>query len=184
MNRASISTLIAFLALLSMLPLHVSAARSAPDDTAPPSPVLVYEVRRDAVVLAISNNVEIRQAAADWLEQAGGLSHKFRVGTDSGIGIRIPFVPLLPVRLHGLTFECKELLVLVPGASSPKQNPQLLAFSAEDRLYVFDCSYPALRPFLEKHGLLRFLSSPEVRDQPSFLGSSTPPKARPCPSQS
>ncbi|WP_054973924.1 hypothetical protein [Paenibacillus sp. A3] len=183
MNRAGISLLV-FLAWLTMLPLSGAASRSAPDDAAAPSPVLVYEVRRDAVVLAISNKAEIRQAAAGWLEQAGGLSGKFRVGTDSGIVIRIPFVPLLPVRLYDLTFQCKELLVLVPEISSPKQNPQLLAFSAEDRLYVFDCSYPALRPFLEKHGLLRFLSSPEAKVQPSFLGPSIPPKARPYPSQS
>lgn len=150
------TTLWAVIALLLLLPALGAAtapnSNSVPQQESAPSPVLIYDVRQDKVAQAIPNTAELRQEAADWFQRVGGLSGRFSVGANSGIVIRVPFQPPLPVTKAGLSFQCKELFVILPSHEE-KENPQLLAFSAEDKTFVFECSYQEFEPFLKKYNI-------------------------------
>ncbi|ALS23805.1 MULTISPECIES: hypothetical protein [Paenibacillus] len=150
------TTLWAVIALLLMLPMLGAAV--APNSNAGsqqesvPAPVLIYDVKQDKVVQAIPNTAELRQEASDWFQRVGGLSGRFSVGANSGIVIRVPFQPPLPVTKAGLSFQCKELFVILPSHEE-KESPQLLAFSTEDKTFVFECSYQVFEPFLKKYNI-------------------------------
>lgn len=145
----------AIIALLLLLPVLGAAAFPNPkpgSEQESASPVLIYDVRQDKVTQSIPNTAELRQDAANWFQRVGGLSGRFSVGANSGIVIRVPFQPPLPVTKAGLTFQCKELFAILPSHEE-KESPQLLAFSAEDKTFVFECSYKEFEPFLKKYNI-------------------------------
>ncbi|MBP1157092.1 MULTISPECIES: hypothetical protein [unclassified Paenibacillus] len=149
-NHASIPwAVIALLLLLPVLGAAVPPSSNPQQESASP-PVLIYNVQQDKVTQSIPNTGELRRDAADWFQRVGGLSGRFSVGANSGIVIRVPFQPPLPVTKAGLSFQCKELFAILPSHEE-KENPQLLAFSAEDKTFVFECSYNDIEPFLKKY---------------------------------
>lgn len=149
-----IQTIWALTALLLLLPVLGAALPPNPDagrqQEAAPPPALIYDVEQDKVIRALPNTAELRREAAAWLEHAGGLSGRLRVGANSGIVLRVPFHPPLNVAKTGLSFQCKELLAILPRPGQ-KESPQLLAFSAEDQTFVFECTYEEFETFLKKN---------------------------------
>ncbi|CAG7650605.1 hypothetical protein PAESOLCIP111_06118 [Paenibacillus solanacearum] len=118
-------------------------------------PMLIYDVKQEKVVGAIPNSEDIRREAEGWLKKAKSITPKVKIGYDNGIIIRIPFEPALPVSQAGLSFQCRDLFVVIP--SEKKQNPQLLAFSTEDQTYIYEGNMKAIKPFLEKYDLMHWL---------------------------
>ncbi|MFC6231510.1 hypothetical protein ACFQI7_27195 [Paenibacillus allorhizosphaerae] len=152
--------LFAALSLIAVVALPVPAFAFVSPDQKPAAeqaekPVLIYDVRQEKVVGAIPNSAAIRQEAEGWLKQAKTISPKAKIGYDTGIIIRIPFEPALSVSQAGLSFQCRDLFLIIP--SEKKQNPQLLAFSTEDQTYIYEGNLKTIKPFLEKYDLMHWL---------------------------
>ncbi|TVY05544.1 hypothetical protein [Paenibacillus cremeus] len=150
-------TLIALLLAFSLWPGLAAATAAAQEEPAAEKPVLIYDVNQERVVGAFPNAPDIRQEAAKWLGKAKHISTKVKIGYDSGIIVRIPFEPLLQVTQADKTYNCRDLFVIIPAADRKKEHPQLLAFSAEDETFIYECKLSELKPFLEKHDLMHWL---------------------------
>lgn len=129
---------------------------SEPDERMP-APVLIFSVELERVVKALPNTPDIQAQAARWLSTAGSISGRLQVGGSSGLIVRIPIQPGIRVKLPTHGFDCEELLVLIPSPARTQENPQLLAFNSEGRIYVFDMRREDVQPFTEQYELHQWL---------------------------
>lgn len=139
--------------------IRISAREPSPSepDERTPAPVLIFSVELERVVQALPNTPDIQAQAARWLSTAGSISGRLQVGGSSGLIVRIPIHPGIRVKLPTHGFDCEELLVLIPSPARTQENPQLLAFSGEGRIYVFDMHREDVQPFTERYELQQWL---------------------------